>query len=1221
MDSCQQGWKSSSLIVKRNFAKIKKYFQQRLEPASSEFTRAIEAAEAPGPTAGEEEKITLWQRVIHLGGSRTPAKAFRNLADIYISLGDFKNAEAIVQKGVVLHPDHISLNERLGKIAFEQGFTQKALEHWTSLIERHPKADCGWIYRRMGHAYASEGLMQRAENFLREGVKKYPGDELLIKAHAKAVTLERASMTIKDFSVRCDMFQQFDGTLSLPISLDETNQHLPKILGFEKSIAPLTDLISADEVDVFSCWGMGNFSANRFARQMAAEHGKPLLYLDRGFIASDSALWHSVVFSPGSPYNDATQASLLEKQLNSGDFQLDAAQQARAKRSIEKINQQQLTQSRDFLRVDLGTKFLPSGKKRILLIDESIDDEAVEKGLGSWLAFKRMLEIALATDEYEVIIKVISNKKSSYVLSILDASQAAKVCLIEETVNPHSLFEAVDQVFVCTSLIGFEALLAGREVHCFGAPFYAGWGITQDHIAIPRRKRARSLEEIFYHYYIAHSRYFVPDHGAVELEDLIDYLSQPGEKAQPLKAGADAVSEVSILPDGLQRLRILIIIPSPRSGASGRYLQTLAMSLIALDCKVMILAEGKTQPLENGVRWVALEFEGGSLAGEVRKEITEFAPNIIYENGVRSRAQRATLEVIAMTGARLVMQSEDDDGQVYGTHHGEEALKKMLLLDKPLISFADIKDFLNSANLSHALNVFVDPSYDRWVEPISRALCYRLAELHTAIWHPFAERLAKDYAMPTMVVPPVAARADFERMPLHPEERDAILKRHGIEPHRVVIFIGGALYSYSEEYACFLEALNLAVKQTNRPVALIIASKRSTLPIAEMAENCLIPEIEFADLDLISDEIYIEVLKACDVVCSPGFPDAFNRLRLPSRLVKAMAMAKPILTCRCGFGESLQHGVNAFLMDGTDPRDWADVISASLDRENQQRVGEAGKHFARQHFDSDLIAAELKKQFLNLLEKPARALRDSIDLASVKASTVVSTKQRTKSHIKTRQRYASTMQDALRHLMMQGVALKTVVHVGAGRCRELEDYCRLGAEQILLVEPLAHHVEFLRELESERISVRQAAIAAGGGEKQAWVCRNVRDSSGDSEELYLERPSQLLQWFPALQVIREQSVSAYSLAELIAEISLTGTNDLLVLETLGSEKDIIEATPPDLIRKFEWIALRLGEQPISESGAVGSDVLAMIVRLGYRHIPSPHNYAGPLTAELFWRIG
>ena len=38
----------------------------------------------------------------------------------------------------------------------------------------------------------------------------------------------------------------------------------------------------------------------------------------------------------------------------------------------------------------------------------------------------------------------------------------------------------VNAVYTVSSLTGFEALIRGLPVRCFGVPFYAGWGATPD---------------------------------------------------------------------------------------------------------------------------------------------------------------------------------------------------------------------------------------------------------------------------------------------------------------------------------------------------------------------------------------------------------------------------------------------------------------------------------------------------------------------------------------------------------------------------------------------------------------------------------------------------------------------------------------------------------------------------------------------------------------------
>jgi capsular polysaccharide export protein len=59
-----------------------------------------------------------------------------------------------------------------------------------------------------------------------------------------------------------------------------------------------------------------------------------------------------------------------------------------------------------------------------------------------------------------------------------------------------ALLPQVDGVQVLTSLAGFEALLRHKPVTCYGHPFYAGWGLTQDIVALPRRQRRLTLDQL-----------------------------------------------------------------------------------------------------------------------------------------------------------------------------------------------------------------------------------------------------------------------------------------------------------------------------------------------------------------------------------------------------------------------------------------------------------------------------------------------------------------------------------------------------------------------------------------------------------------------------------------------------------------------------------------------------------------------------------------------------
>jgi capsular polysaccharide export protein len=75
--------------------------------------------------------------------------------------------------------------------------------------------------------------------------------------------------------------------------------------------------------------------------------------------------------------------------------------------------------------------------------------------------------------------------------------QAGRYCdevLLEGSM--HDLLMHVDEVHVMTSLAGFEGLLRGRTVVCYGMPFYAGFGLTEDRHALPRRTRRLSLDQL-----------------------------------------------------------------------------------------------------------------------------------------------------------------------------------------------------------------------------------------------------------------------------------------------------------------------------------------------------------------------------------------------------------------------------------------------------------------------------------------------------------------------------------------------------------------------------------------------------------------------------------------------------------------------------------------------------------------------------------------------------
>jgi capsular polysaccharide export protein len=78
------------------------------------------------------------------------------------------------------------------------------------------------------------------------------------------------------------------------------------------------------------------------------------------------------------------------------------------------------------------------------------------------------------------------------------------------------ILSKVDEVWTMTSLIGFEALMRGKSVTCLGAPFYAGWGLTEDRGEVPDRRRARpSLDQLVHAALIDYPMYRDPISGLI----------------------------------------------------------------------------------------------------------------------------------------------------------------------------------------------------------------------------------------------------------------------------------------------------------------------------------------------------------------------------------------------------------------------------------------------------------------------------------------------------------------------------------------------------------------------------------------------------------------------------------------------------------------------------------------------------------------------------------
>ena len=273
-----------------------------------------------------------------------------------------------------------------------------------------------------------------------------------------------------------------------------------------------------ENADYCFLWGYKASKSNVALAAAAARGEVPLVTCEDGFLRSADTWANyaapdryrhgcSVIFDTVGFYYDATRPSGIENMLNDPNFAVSEEQSREAKRLIGRIVSAKLTKynHQPIFTPDVGRR----GRRKVLVVDQSYGDFAIKKGWGSDQTFADMLEDAKRENpDADIIVKThpdtMTGKRGGY---YTDVKEEGNVFRMTAPVNPYSLMEIVDKVYVCSTQMGFEALMAGKEVHVYGMPFYAGWGLTIDKQKNSRRTNRRTLEEMFHIFYLLYTHW------------------------------------------------------------------------------------------------------------------------------------------------------------------------------------------------------------------------------------------------------------------------------------------------------------------------------------------------------------------------------------------------------------------------------------------------------------------------------------------------------------------------------------------------------------------------------------------------------------------------------------------------------------------------------------------------------------------------------------------
>ncbi|WP_257291413.1 capsular polysaccharide biosynthesis protein [Endozoicomonas sp. ONNA1] len=212
----------------------------------------------------------------------------------------------------------------------------------------------------------------------------------------------------------------------------------------------------------------------------------------------------SLILDQTGIYFDASRPSDLETAINTielNDQQLLRAKALRKTLKEQRISKYNLQGSQQCL-----FESVRMDQRKILITGQVDSDASIQWGSPE---ISSNLELIKAVRTHAPDAFIVYKPHPDVLLAGREGHIPESLALdwVDHVVLDGDIFDCIeqcDELHVMTSLAGFEALTLGKTVHCWGQPFYAGWGVTVDHLICKRRHRKRTLDELIY---FAHCHY------------------------------------------------------------------------------------------------------------------------------------------------------------------------------------------------------------------------------------------------------------------------------------------------------------------------------------------------------------------------------------------------------------------------------------------------------------------------------------------------------------------------------------------------------------------------------------------------------------------------------------------------------------------------------------------------------------------------------------------
>lgn len=250
----------------------------------------------------------------------------------------------------------------------------------------------------------------------------------------------------------------------------------------------------------------------------------PLFRMEDGFLrsrglGSDFTPALSAVLDGTGVHYDPSGPSDLEALIQQGVSPADRERGARLRERIV---------SAGLSKYNLGgapAPDWPADRQRILVLGQVEDDRSVLLGCGTIRTNAALLaEVRRLHPDALLIWRDHPDVRAGNRVGALPPEVAELADARADDLNVIACLEAADAVAVMTSTAGFEALMRGKRVLTFGRPFYAGWGLTEDALPIPRRTARPTVDDLVAAALILHPLHVAPTGLPCEAEDVVAAL-------------------------------------------------------------------------------------------------------------------------------------------------------------------------------------------------------------------------------------------------------------------------------------------------------------------------------------------------------------------------------------------------------------------------------------------------------------------------------------------------------------------------------------------------------------------------------------------------------------------------------------------------------------------------------------------------------------------------